>query len=318
MDLSTLLSKFGTKRAIKVLGIELLADSVAAVSVSLSKEHRPVLHQTFNETFTPDTMEAVLTTLLNSSGCEQCSITLAKSYYQLMLIDSPEVPDEELTSAMKWKVSELTNQPAEEIVIDAFRLPGDAYRGRMDMSYAALCQKSDIKKLVDLVDKSNVELTGIGINEIALASMFEWLPAFEGVDLAVVQMEKSGGTLCLLESGKLYLCRTLDGHFSEEEIDEGFLHNTENTDRLGLDIQRSLDYYESQLGKPGIEMGFILVDNEKGLELSDLLNDRLPVALLPFQIHELFETLDVECSVVYGAAVGVALSGLEGHRETSD
>ncbi|MBL4606250.1 MAG: hypothetical protein JKY01_00250, partial [Pseudomonadales bacterium] len=119
-------------------------------------------------------------------------------------------------------------------------------------------------------------------------------------------------------SGNLYLCRTLDGHFSADEIEEGFLNNIENIDRLGLDIQRSMDYYESQLGKPGIELGFIFVDDEKGVELSNLLNDRLPVALIPFQTHEIFETLDVECDARFGAAIGAALSGLEELRETDD
>ena len=319
MELSKLVSRFrGKKSSSKTIGIELLPDGVSAVSVSLSKGGRPVLHQIYSETFTPDTMADVLLKLINNSGCDNCSITLAKNYYQLMLIESPDVPDEELSSAIKWKAPELTSQPVEEVVIDAFRLPEDAYRGRMDMSYAAISQKADIQKLVNIVESSSAELGNICINEIALASMFNWLPAFDGVDLAVVQMEKSGGMLCLLESGNLYLCRTLDGHFSESEIEEGFIQNVENTDRLGLDIQRSLDYYESQLGKSGVEMGFILVDNEKGLELSDLLNERLPVALLPFQIHELFETLNVECDVSFGAAVGIALSGLEEFRETDD
>jgi MSHA biogenesis protein MshI len=319
MELSKILNRFRSgSSSTKTLGLEVYANCIVAVSVSLSSSQRPILHETYQEAFTPETMGEVLLRLINKSACKQCAITLSQNYYQLMLVDSPEVPDEELSSAMKWKANELTTQPIEELVIDAFRLPEDAYRGRMDMSYAAIAQKSAIKKLVDIVDRSESQLKSICINETALANLFNWLPAFDGVDVAVIRLEKSGGTLCLLDSGKLYLCRTLEGYFSPEEIEQGYLHNVENIDRLGLDIQRSMDYYESQLGKPGIELGFIFVDDEKGVELSDLLNERLPVALIPFQTHEIFETSDVECDTRFGAAIGAALGCLEELSETDD
>lgn len=319
MELSKIFNRFRSGSAsFKTLGLELYESHVVAVSVSMGSSQRPVLHETYQETFTTETMDEVLLALINKSTCKKCSIALSQNHYQLMLVDSPEVPNEELSSAMKWKANELTTQPVEELVIDAFRLPEDAYRGRMDMSYAAIAQKAAIKKLVDVVDRSDSQLESICINETALANLFSWLPAFDGVDVAVIRLEKSGGTLCLMDSGKLYLCRSLEGHFSPEEIEQGFLHNVENIDRLGLDIQRSMDYYESQLGKPGIELGFIFVDDEKGMELSDLLNERLPVALIPFQTHEIFEKLNSECDARFGVAIGAALGGLEELSETVD
>lgn len=319
MELSKIFNSFRSGSASsKTLGLELYESHAVAVSVSIGSSQRPVLHETYEEAFTPETMDEVLTALINKSACKKCAIALSQNYYQLMLVDSPDVPNEELSSAIKWKASELTTQPLEELVIDAFRLPEDAYRGRMDMSYAAISQKTAIKKLVDIVDRSDSQLESICINETALANLFCWLPAFDGVDVAVIRLEKSGGTLCLMDSGKLYLCRSLEGHFSPEEIEQGFLDNVENIDRLGLDIQRSMDYYESQLGKPGIELGFIIVDNEKGMELSDLLNERLPVALIPFQIHEIFEKLHSECDARFGVAIGAALDSLEEFSETVD
>ncbi|MBL4608526.1 MAG: hypothetical protein JKY01_11965, partial [Pseudomonadales bacterium] len=177
----------------RTLGMEVYGDSVVAVSVSLSKSQRPLLHGTYQETFTAETMDEVLLKLINSSGCKNCRITLSQSYYQIMLVDSPDVPDDELSSAIKWKANEFTTQSLDELVIDAFRLPPDAYRGRMDMSYAAIAQKKTIKGFIDIVEKSSAELESICISEIALARLFKWLPAFDEVDVAVIRLGKSNG-----------------------------------------------------------------------------------------------------------------------------
>lgn len=182
------------------------------------------------------------------------------------------------------------------------------------MAYAAVIRRDVVSDVVTAVEASGGQLLSIGINELSMAKLFAWLPAFDDVSIASIKLDHTGGLMSLMENGNVYLCRSLDGHYSAEEIDEGFLKNIENIDSLALDIQRSLDYYESQLGKDGIELGFIFIDGESGLALTELLNERLPIPLIPFQAHELFEELELngKCKAHHGPAIGAALGGFNG------
>src|SRR5690606_8275577 len=67
-----------------------------------------------------------------------CHLCLSHHFYQMLLVDSPNVPDGELREAVTWRVKDLITQPVEKMVVDVFRLPADEYRGRMNMLYAAL------------------------------------------------------------------------------------------------------------------------------------------------------------------------------------
>ena len=314
MDFRSLFQFKSKKSHPGILGIELLEDGLLTVNVSLSKDKRPVF---VSESFTPctrDDLYGALAEVIKKNKFKACSLTLAHGFYQLMLLDAPEVQDDELASAMKWKVAEITSQSVDSIVVEAFRLPEDAYRGRMNMAYAAVIRRDVVSDVVTAVEASGGQLLSIGINELSMAKLFAWLPAFDDVSIASIKLDHTGGLMSLMENGNVYLCRSLDGHYSAEEIDEGFLKNIENIDSLALDIQRSLDYYESQLGKDGIELGFIFIDGESGLALTELLNERLPIPLIPFQAHELFEELELngKCKAHHGPAIGAALGGFNG------
>ena len=312
MDFRSLLQFKSKKNHKGILGIELLEGGLRAVNISLSKGQRPIF---VSEYFIPCTQESMcgqLSDLIKKNKFKTCSLTIGHGFYQLMLVDAPEVEDDELASAMKWKVAEMTNQSVDDIVVDAFRLPGDAYRGRMNMAYAAIIKRDFISDTVKAIEAAGGQLLGIGINELSMAKLFSWLPAFDDVSIVLIKLDHTGGLMSLMENGNVYLCRALDEHYSGKIIEKGALADLESIDSLALDIQRSLDYYESQLGKNGVELGFVFVDGELGLSITESLNERLPIPLIPFQAHELFEALQGDCQASHGPAIGAALGGFNG------
>ena len=100
-----------------------------------------------------------------------CQVCLSHEFYNLLLVDAPNVPDAELREAVKWRVKDLIAQPIEKMVVDVFRLPADAYRGRMNMLYAALIEKATVSALVAACEREHLTLEGIGIAELALAAI---------------------------------------------------------------------------------------------------------------------------------------------------
>ena len=174
-----------------------------------------------------------------------CSIVLHPVYYQLLLAEAPPVQSDELASAVRWKVKELLEYPLAEAAIDYFPLPDDAYRGRKNMLYVAALRKATLHSLVEPVEASGLQVDCVEISELALHNIISRLPA-EGGGTALVQLYEGEGIINLVEDGAIYLSRRLDIGL------EKFSAAGDNTlffDALFLEIQRSLDYYESQLGK---------------------------------------------------------------------
>ncbi len=241
-----------------------------------------------------------------------CHISLSHHFYQMLLVDVPNVPDEELREAVKWRVKDLITQPVEKMVVDVFRLPADAYRGRMNMLYVALIEKALVAPLVQACDENELPLCGVGIAELALAQITRQLADMENRSLAMLFLTGNNGSINLVENGYLYLTRTLEmqamGGYSGN-LD----FNQDPTDNLALDIQRSLDYYESQLGKTGVSRVYMVSESIEQLHWCEALSSRLPIKAVSFVLGDVVQIaseLSTEQQGLLTPAVGIALGGI--------
>lgn len=243
-----------------------------------------------------------------------CELSLSHEFYNLLLVDAPNVPDAELREAVKWRVKDLIAQPIEKMVVDVFRLPADAYRGRMNMLYAALIEKAVVSSLVAACERENLQLRGIGIAELALAAVSRRLPGVDNLGLALLHMTGESGSINLVENGYLYLTRTLElssGGGYSGNVD----FQSDPTDNLALDIQRSLDYYESQLGKSGVNRLYVVTESAEQQQWCESLSARLPIRAHLFALADLLPSalpLDAVQQGLLAPAVGAALGGVHG------
>jgi MSHA biogenesis protein MshI len=173
-----------------------------------------------------------------------CSLVLHPLYYQVLLTEKPAVAADELLDAVRWQIKDLLDFSVEQAVIDFFPLPDDAYRGRKSMLYAVAMRKTSLEAIVAPVEASGLALGCVEIAELALHKFAIEVPAGRGGS-AFVHMLESEGFINLLEQGSIYLSRSLDVGLAAFR-DVG---NSGELDNLLLEIQRSLDFYESQLGK---------------------------------------------------------------------
>lgn len=238
-----------------------------------------------------------------------CSIVLHPGYYQLLLAEAPAVPDDEMSQAVRWKIKELLDFPLDQAAIEHFMLPGDAYRGRQKMLYAAALRKDDLNGLVTPVEEAGLIVDCVEIAELAMHNLVVRLPSEPG-GIALVQLHETGGFINLVEEGAVYLSRRLDvGLGSFDPVGD----NSRFFDALFLDIQRSLDFYEAQLGKgiitqlwysPGLpltaEIGSFL-SSQLGLNVGAL--DLSPLALVDVIDEELDEQISLSADAI-GAALG--------------
>lgn len=170
-----------------------------------------------------------------------CNWVLANGSYTLLLVEAPNVPAEELRDAMRWRIRDLISFPAEQATLDIFPLPDDGSRGK-NMYYVVASERSRIQDTVDLVRSSGLSLKSIDIAEMALRNLTELLPV-ERRGLALVRLRQGAGNLVLIREGRFYLSR----HF-ELNYNGGLLDDLPE-DALILELQRSLDYFERQMGQ---------------------------------------------------------------------
>ncbi|NVK40163.1 MAG: pilus assembly protein PilM [Oceanospirillaceae bacterium] len=215
-----------------------------------------------------------------------CHFVLNKQEYNLELIESPHVEDAELVEAVRWRLKDLIQTPIEETAIDVFPLPNDAYRGRMRMVYVVAVAKSIIEQKLTLIRSCGLDPKVIDIEELALRNIALYLPEVNKSTVALLGVKENNGEIYMFSNEDMYLTRSIDLGMSslrgEIQTASESQHLGEMADRFVLDIQRSLDYYESQLGKGVANSIYLLPFDAQGVDIKKIL---LPNLIPP--IHTL-------------------------------
>lgn len=239
-------------------------------------------------------------------GAIPCSIVLHPVYYKLLLAERPPVEKDELASALRWKLKDLLDYPLDEAAVEYFLLPDDAYRGRQSMVYAAALRKSTLHSLVDPVEDCGLRVDCVEIAELAIHNLIARLSTEVG-GTACVQLHEGEGFINLVEDGAVYLSRRLDIGLDAFAPDGD---NSQFFEALYLEIQRSLDFYESQLGKGIITQLLYSPGLPANAPIGEFLSQQLGlnVAALDFSqfVHSalIYQPEMLRCASAVGAALG--------------
>lgn len=174
-----------------------------------------------------------------------CNLVLSPNQYQIFQVEKPTVPDEELTDAVKWKLKDMIDYAVDDAVVDVFAYPKDATRGRGNLVNVVCTRKAVALDQINLVLEAGLELESIDITELAVRNIAQTKdPDAKGV--AILILRPGLGMMTLFKGDVLYFSRRID--FSVNDMNEPGRQD-EVIQLLALEVQRSLDYYESQLGQ---------------------------------------------------------------------
>ena len=260
------------KRSI-VVGIEFQADGIAVVAQVRSDGVPEILHMDYL-TFA-DAAEAlqlltdwVATKQLSGSICH---VALAQDHYQLLLVEPPDVPDDEMRNAIRWRLKDLINIPLEQAAIDVFALPADGTRAQKKMMYVVATQDQKIKSIRDLILSAGLQLESIDIGELAIRNLANTLLCDDSSErgVAVARIRQGGGSVYIYRKGNMYLARSFSLNYKAGLLDDLPEEN------LALELQRSVDYYERQMGQAPPTVIYVCGENI----LEDKLNAKLKASL---------------------------------------
>ena len=212
-----------------------------------------------------------------------CHVSLALNKYQLLQLDKPAVPETEINQALNWTVREQVFSDG-ELAIDYFDLPA-APANSKKINVVAL-DKSEIVTIRNGVLAAGLALHSIGIEELSACQLIA------GGDEAALIVQQSAGeqlSLRIIKNGILYFSRRLRGYenlatFSEQELQMGIVDN------LCLEIQRSMDYFESQLRQAPLKKVYILLETPHQTALCKMIGELIFLNVselqVPIQRHE--------------------------------
>lgn len=174
-----------------------------------------------------------------------CHIVLGADTYQILLVEPPAVPDEELRGAIRWRLKDLLNIPVEQAALEVFALPADGSRGNKKMVYVVACESKKIKTIIDMTAEAGLMLNSIDIKELALRNLVMRLLPPEQAErgVALARIRRGVGSVYIYRTGNLYLGRSFTLNYN------GGLLDALPEESLALELQRSLDYYERQMGQ---------------------------------------------------------------------
>ena len=234
-----------------------------------------------------------------------CHVVLAPKKYQLLLVEAPPVEESELRDAMKWKVRDLVNWPIDEVVIDVFLLPADGTKSNKSMVYVVAAELDYIKSIIELVSASGLTLQSIDIEEMAMRNLSILLDkGGEERGHAIVRVAEGGGSVALFRAGHLYLSRQFAINYS------GGLFDELPGDVLALEVQRSLDYYERQMGLAPPSDLYICGENITEDKITDDIKRSLTVPTHFFDLSKIVQTNNELDSGMMHLCIG-AFGGLQ-------
>lgn len=190
----------------------------------------------FNESGATDP-RAALTRMFdgNANRRGRFSAVLANGSYHLLLTDAPEVADDELRAAIRWKLADLVPFPVADAVVDVFDVPARARRGTSSSVYVVATQKSVVQDHAHVMERFGERYDVLDVPEMCLRNLAALLPDGDQ-GLAMVHVEQQHAHIVVLRQGTIYLARQIELTAMDRE---------QNTDAVVLELQRSLDYFES-------------------------------------------------------------------------
>lgn len=281
---------FGRRKAPGIVGLEVTSDGI---SLACARSNRSAVDSVVMLSDDASTMPRprVLAEYVEANELQgyQCNLVLDQSDYQLLLVDAPDVSLEELKEAMRWRIKDLISLPLDRAAMEVFLLPSDGVRGGKKMVYVVATDRDKLKELVSMVNGSGLELASIDIRELALRNLAGLKDDQDegGRGIAIARILEGQGSVSIYRKDNLYLSRQFQVGYG------GGLLDDIPVDGLVLEIQRSLDYFERQMGQAPPSCLYLCGENISEDKITEDIVRSLPIPVKHLKVHEELE-LDEE------------------------
>ncbi|MGI2260235.1 MSHA biogenesis protein MshI [Shewanella sp. GXUN23E] len=253
----------------KVLGVYLAPDLVWVHQPATAQQ--PAVEMEFA---LEGDWEDIFGKIAREFGHATLRLVLSAHWYQLLPVDRPEGDEKEIANSLLWAVKDMVSLPVQNLHLDYFE---SALPNQPKLSVVVL-DKSALQQLVHGVMEAGMTLEGISIEELAVCHA---IPKEPQARLIISHYRDQDLLFTVVRDGELCMHRRVRGfsdihHISAQDLGYGA------ADNLSLELQRSMDYFESQLRQPPVAAVDILIDGaNEALAEQVGANFNQPVTALP-------------------------------------
>ena len=234
----------------------------------------------------------------------------------LVMLERPDVEDEELAQAVRWNIKDSFPFNVDDAVVDVFEIP-EQERGRVPLVYVTAAEKKYLKQRIKLLEDQGLNITSIDIAELVLRNIASLLPE-DDQGVVLLKLDAWQGLMTLTQGSDLYLARNIDVGYdallsppTQNSEDGGLSEEQQHLlDTLVLEVQRSLDYYESHFAKRSINNLVIAPIGQAIPNVTKYLEDALGLKVRVFDFNAVLDLPDLisdEMQVKCFFAIGTAL-----------
>ena len=227
------------------LTIAVLADGVVATSVKQAAEGKPFVRFAHFLPGKPDVAVLEKAAREGQANAYRCVTLLGAGEYQVISLEAPNVPREEMKTAVRWRLKDILDFPVTDATVDVLDIPVDAGQVRAQQSvFVVAARNTVIKPRQQLFLDAKVGLEVVDIPEMAQRNISA-LVAPENRGVAMLSFSQEGGLLTVTWRGELYLSRRIDITL-DQLLEPDHERKHASFDRITLELQRSLDNFERQ------------------------------------------------------------------------
>lgn len=289
-------------------GVGLRPDGVCVVRVERTTGRPPAVTLFDFRPWGDQGQEKVLARVAEDHDLKRsrCTTVLDPNEYSLLLTEAPDVPPDELRAAIRWRLKDLIDFHINDATLDVFDLPGEKAAGRARSMYAVAARSTAIQKRADMMSAAGINLDIIDIPEMAQRNLASLLPE-DAKGIVLLSFTPAGGLITISKQSDIYLSRNIDIGLDMLAQSDDF---TGLFDRIALEVQRSLDYYDSHFRQAPITQLALAPMPKEIPGLVDYLKANLNATVLTMDLMKLMECdaeipsgLQSTCLTTLGAAL---------------
>jgi MSHA biogenesis protein MshI len=275
------------KRAQGWMAVTVLPDRIDIAHVCRRPDGRPEVRTL--DSYRKERRDADSLAILRKQyhlGGYRCITALNSGDYQILQLDAPDVPREELKEAVRWGIKDMIDFPPDAATIDLVEVPSEQAGTSRARNVHVFCARNDvIRARMQLFETAGIPLEAIDVPEMALRNVaMLWARPERAV--AMIDIDESGGMLVIVADGELHASRRLDVTAGQlAGTDEGEMHS--QLEWIGLEMQRSFDHYGRQFG--AVPLTRVLVAAAMAPRLVEQLSTMLEV---PVEAADLASVMD--------------------------
>lgn len=239
------------------------------------------------------TVPILLKDIVNKYNLENtnCSYVLQPQDYQILTIEALPVSGAELHAALRWRVKELIDYPVDQAIFDSFPVPLIG-AGERKMMFVVAARLTKLTSIVDDMSKLGLNLKIIDIPELALRNISA-LYEEDGSSSALILLHPHDSQLIITKDKSLYMSRRFSYNINFANEDLSNLKDNKILDRLILEIQRSFDYFQSQMRQLPPARCLLSVPGERVEEVTNFIQERLGIKTEALDLNKLLKTKNI-------------------------